>query len=155
MKTQVKYLIVINFCILLLSIFGVFLYKFQPHFFNFDDGPYYAKAFPGEIDTLPLQSRIRLTRLGKIIYMLESRLLTKQESVIILRKPNGEIIWKNIPIKVELGQKRVLGTIKLNQRYTRLRFDGGWEVNIKPSHQESGTLYISPFGNFRFFYHSW
>ena len=157
METRIKQ-IIITISIFLMLVFGSFwyvFYRFEPHFFNFDDGPYYSQDYEGDIELLSLESQIKLSRLGITTYILESYLLTATESVIVLKDTQGEIIWQKIPIKFDFGKKRLLGTVKLRQRFTHLRLDGGWDVSIQPSHQEGGKLYISPWGEFRFFYHSW
>ncbi|MDJ0601798.1 MAG: hypothetical protein QNJ37_23505 [Crocosphaera sp.] len=157
MKNRVKQ-IIITLSGFLLFVFGSFwyiFYRFEPHFFNLDDGPYYSQDYKGNVELLTLESQVRLSRLGIPTYILESYLLTPTESVLVLKDTKGKIIWQKIPIKFDVGKKRLLGTVELRQRFTHLRLDGGWEVSIQPSHQESGKLYISPSGEFRFFYHSW
>ncbi|EAZ90491.1 hypothetical protein [Crocosphaera chwakensis] len=133
----------------------VICYRFEPHFFNLDDGPYYSQEYKENIESLSLESQVKLSRLGIPTYILESYLLTPYESVLVLKNTKDEIIWQKIPIKFDFSEKRTLGTVELKQRFTHLRLDGGWEVSIQPSHQEAGKLYISPWGKFRFFYHSW
>ncbi|EAM52227.1 hypothetical protein WH8501_09515 [Crocosphaera watsonii WH 8501] len=152
MKLRIKQNI-IQISSLLIIVFVV--YSCEPHLFNMDDGPYYSEDYGGDIELLTLESQVKLSRLGIPTYILESYLLTPTESVIVLKNTQGEIIWQKIPIKFDVGKKRLLGTVKLRQRYTDLRLDGGWEVSIKPSCQEPGILYISPWGEFLFFYHSW
>jgi hypothetical protein len=129
------------------------IYKFEPHLFNMDDGPYYSKAFEGKIDQLPFHSSGELQRFGKTSYIIESYLLVEKQKkcVLVLRRPNGIIIWKKIPIKHD----GALGPLKISQKYTHSTWHGGWGISIKPEFQESGKLYLSPLGGFRFFYHSW
>ncbi len=157
METRVKQIIIImsSLFLVMLGSFWYIFYRFEPHFFNLDDGPYYSQDYEGNIELLTLESQVKLSRFGVNTYTLESYLLTPNESVLVLKNTQGEIIWQKIPIKFDVGKKRLLGTVKLRQRFTHLRLDGGWEVSIQPSHQESGKLYISPWGEFRFFYHSW
>ncbi len=157
MKTRVRQIIIImiSLFLLMLSSWWYVFYRFEPHFFNMDDGPYYSQDYEGNIELLTLESQVKLSRLGIPNYILESYLLTPTESVLVLKNTNDEIIWQKIPIKFDFGKKRLLGTVELRQKYTHLRLDGGWEVSIQPSHQEGGKLYISPWGEFRFFYHSW
>jgi hypothetical protein len=47
------------------------------------------------------------------------------------------------------------GRIKIIDRSPRWFAAGGWVVAIGPEKTESGELYLSPFGGFRFFFHSW
>ena len=157
MKPRVKQTIIIisSFFILIFGSLWYVFYRFEPHVFNMDDGPYYSQDYEGNIESLTLESQVKLSRLGITTYILESYLLTATESVLVLKNTKDEIIWQKILMKFDVDKKRLLGTVELRQRFTHLRLDGGWEVNIKPSHQESGKLYISPWGDFRFFYHSW
>ncbi len=131
------------------------LYYFvEPRLFNMDDGPYYSKTYTGPIDTLTASSSVELKRNGRIKYILESLLdQDKEGSVLILKRTDGEILWQKRPIKTDGS----LGPVEVNQKYTRARLFGygGWNVSIHPKHQESGTLYLGPLGNFRYFYHSW
>ena len=83
-----------------------------------DDGPYYSEDDGGDIELLSLESQVKLSRLGITSYILESYLLTPTESVIVLKNTQGKIIWQKIPIKFDVGQKRLLGTVKLRQGYT-------------------------------------
>jgi hypothetical protein len=133
---------------------GWLLYEYEARIFNFDDGPYSASEFIGEIDKLPIQSRLELKRFGELVYVLESCLFEQAEgegSVLVLRRPDGTIVWKKVPLKPD----GLLGAIALGEEYTHLTWHGGWKVAIKPAFQESGYLYLGPFGDFRFFYHSW
>ena len=108
--------------------------------------------FKGEIAQLPLQSRVELLRLGNVAYVLELRILNKEEgSVLVLKRPDGAIHWKRQPVK----PGGPLGDIELRKKYTNLTWYGGWKVSIKPAFQESGYLHLGPLGGFRFFYHSW
>lgn len=140
------------FALVLVMLFGWFAYIFEPRMFNFDDGPYYSREFEAEIDNLPLQSSVELSRFGYIMYILESRLLKNEErTVLLLKQPDGTVVWKKVPVKPD-GR---LGPIALEKNYTHLTWYGGWKVAIKPAFQESGHLYLGPLGGFRFFYHSW
>ena len=128
------------------------MYTYEPGIFNFDDGPYFSREFKDETHTLPLQSRVTLSRFGKVAYVLESRQLKNEEtSVLILKHPDGTVSWKRLPVKPD-GR---LGPITLDKKYTHLTWYGGWKVAIRPAFQESGYLYLGPLGGFRFFYHSW
>ena len=121
--------------------------------FNMDDGPYYSRPFDADIRDLPLQSSVELRRFGKRVYVLESRLLDalEGESVLVLKQADGKVRWKRIPVKPD----GPLGTVDLIPRATAPTLFWGWRVGLKPAKQESGSLYIGPLGNFRFFYHSW
>ena len=99
-------------------------------------------------------SHVELTRFGNVVYVLESRLIerdAREESILVLRQPGGAICWQKVPLKPD----GPLGAIGLGKNRTRLTWYGGWKVAIKPGSQESGYLYLGPFGGFRFFYHSW
>jgi len=140
--------------IVVVGALGWVSYEFEPRILNFDDGPYYSREFDGEIDQLPLQSHVELTRFGNVVYVLESRLIerdAREESILVLRQPGGAICWQKVPLKPD----GPLGAIGLGKNRTRLTWYGGWKVAIKPGSQESGYLYLGPFGGFRFFYHSW
>ena len=46
-----------------------------------------------------------------------------------------------------------LGAVELRNGFRT--WYGGWRIAIKPANQEGGNLYLTPFGGFRFFNHSW
>ncbi len=101
-----------------------------------DDGPYYSKEYKGESDPLSLYSEIRLTRFGRTVCVLESRLTEKKDSsMLIFEKKFGKrrVVWKRVPLKPD----GPLGPIKLTRQ--SLAWYGGWEVGIKPAQQEGGV----------------
>ena len=126
-------------------------YTIEPWAVTFvDDGPYYSTDFSGSVEEMPVQSRVELRRFGRLVYNLESRSLAAgDESILVLRNSSGSVKWARIPVKPD-GE---LGTLEL--RRANLTWYGGWRIGISPENQESGHLYISSFGGFRFFNHSW
>ena len=133
------------------GVLAIVYYTVEPWAVTFlDDGPYFSTEFSGSIAEIPMQSQVELRRLGHLIYSLESRLLAAgDESVLVLRDSEGVVAWARLPMKPdgELGPLELRGAI--------LTWYGGWQVAINPKYQESGHLYLSPFGGFRFYNHSW
>ncbi len=115
-----------------------------------DDGPYYSSEFSGLVADLPINSKVQLKRLGKLVYTLESRLHpTRGASVLILKDAKESVIWARLPLKPD-GK---LGVIEL--RRANITWYGGWRIRIVPAFQEPGDLYLGLLGGFRLFNHSW
>lgn len=137
--------------VLIAAVLASVYYAIEPWAATFvDDGPYYSTEYLGAVDELPVPSRVELRRFGRSVHVLESRTLpVGNESVLVLRTPDGSVQWARVPVKPN-GE---LGRIKL--RKIHATWYGGWRISIKPENQESGNLYLSALGNFRFFNHSW
>ena len=135
----------------MVGVLAIVYYTIEPWAVTFlDDGPYFSTEFSAPIAEMPMQSQVELRRLGYLVYSLESRLLAAgDESVLVLRDSEGVVEWARLPMKPD-GE---LGPLEL--RGTNLTWYGGWRVAITPKNQENGHLYLSPFGGFRFFNHSW
>lgn len=133
------------------AVFACSYYVIEPWAVTFvDDGPYFSTEYSGPIDEMPVQSRLELRRLGQLAYTIESRtLLEGRESVLVLKDSNGTVKWTRLPVKPD-GE---LGAIEVRNAYPT--WYGGWRISIKSENQEGGNLYLSAFGNFRFFNHSW
>ncbi len=115
-----------------------------------DDGPYFSTDFVDPVEVLPVYSQIELRRFGRAAFSLESRLLAEgQESTLVLRDTGGSVRWAQTPVK-PFGE---LGPITLLR--ASLTWYGGWRIAISPKNQESGYLYLSAFGSYRFLNHSW
>ena len=129
------------------AVLAVSYYAIEPWAATFvDDGPYFSTEYTGPIDQMPIQSQLDLHRLGRLVYTIESRgLVEKSESVIVLKDSNGVVKWVRLPVKPD-GE---LGAIEVRNAHPT--WYGGWRISIKPENQESGNLYLSPLGNFRFF----
>lgn len=114
------------------------------------DGPFDAKPFGFESNGLPLMSEAELEILGFTVFVLEARenLGPAPGTVFVLKDLNGNIRW------TRLGAPE-LGRIRLESRAARWFLPGGWVVDMKPEYTGSGEIYVSPFGNFRFFFHHW
>ena len=114
------------------------------------DGPFDTKPFGFEAEGLPFMSKTDLKFMGMTVFVLESRenLGPAPGTVFILRNKDGSIRW------TRLGAPE-LGRIRLENKSARWFIPGGWVVDMKPEYTGSGELYISPLGNFRFFYHRW
>ena len=130
---------------------AIVYYTIEPWAVTFiDDGPYYSVEYSDPFAELPMQSQVELRRFGRLVYSLESRLLsTGSESVLVLRDTKGVVEWVRLPVKPD-GE---LGPLELRRAY--VTWYGGWRVAISPENQEGGHLYLSSFGGFRFFNHSW
>lgn len=118
--------------------------------FSFDDGPFFAEPFAADVDGLSALSSTDLRLLGITLFVLETRTTPDPEprTVFLLRNSTGSVRWAKAS-SVEFGR------IYLSDRSPRWFLPGGWIVGIKPERTESGQLYISPLGQFRFFFHSW
>ena len=114
------------------------------------DGPFDAKPFEFEANSLPFISKSKLKILGFTVFVLESRanLGPDPGTVFILRNTKGRILW------TRLGAPE-LGIIRLQDSSARWFTPGGWRVSMKPEYTGGGELYISPWGGFRFFFHRW
>ena len=114
------------------------------------DGPFYAEPFGFQAEGLPFMSRTDLKFMGMTVFVLESRENQGPApgTVFVLRNRDGDIIW------TRLGAPE-LGRIRLEEKSARWFLPGGWVVAMKPEYTGSGEMYVSPLGNFRFFYHRW
>jgi len=114
------------------------------------DGPFDAKPFAFEANSLPFVSKSKLKILGFTVFILESRanLGPDPGTVFILRNKEGRILW------TRLGAPE-LGIIRLQDSSARWFMPGGWKINMKPEYTGGGELYVSPWGSFRFFFHRW
>ena len=114
------------------------------------DGPFDAEPFGFDSSDLPFLSKTELKLLGYPLFELESRenLGPKPGTVFVLRNASGKILWTRV------GAPE-LGLIRLEEQSARWFPPGGWVIRMKPEYTGSGEIYISPFGNFRFFYHRW
>ncbi len=114
------------------------------------DGPFDAKPFEFEANSLPFISKSELRILGFTAFVLESRenLGPDPGTVFILKSRNGKILW------TRLGAPE-LGIIRLQESSAHWFLPGGWRVNMKPEYTGGGELYVSPWGGFRFFFHRW
>lgn len=123
-------------------------YLFWP-IFTLNDGPFYSEPYEGDVSTLELYSETPLRRLGETAYRLEVR-VADEKNVLVLRNLDGTTRWQRVP-----EHDGPLGRIRLREQSTRLSWWGGWTVAIDPEKQEAGSLYLGPFGGFRYFYLSW
>lgn len=126
-------------------------YAIEPWAVTFvDDGPYFSTEFLRPIGDIPVQSQVSLRRFGRLVYIIESRTLSEgSESVLVLRNSRGVMKWARLPVKPD-GE---LGSVEVRRAHKT--WYGGWRISIKPENQEGGNLYLSAFGSFRFFNHSW
>ena len=133
----------------LLFIVWAVAYFGLPHMSKLD-GPFDAEPFGFDSNGIPLLSRVELKWFGTTRYILESRENhgPAPGSVFVLKNPNGTIRW------TRLGAPE-LGAIRLNKSSVKWFTPGGWVVSMKPEYTGAGEMYISPFGNFRFFFHRW
>jgi hypothetical protein len=134
--------------LLLLSVWSV-AYFLWPRF-SFDDGPFFAEPFAADVAGLSALSSANLRLLGATLFVLETRVTRDPDprTVFLLKNSTGSIRWAKVT-SVEFGR------IQLIDRPPRWFVPGGWVVAIKPERTEVGELYLSPFGQFRFFFHSW
>ena len=95
-------------------------------------------------------AKTELKIFGFTQYVLESRenLGPDPGTVFVLRDKDGTIRW------TRLGPPE-LGLIHLESSSARWFIPGGWAVGMKPEYTGSGEIYVSPWGNFRFFFHRW
>lgn len=118
--------------------------------FSFDDGPFFAESFAADVAGLSVLSSVELRLFGVALFVLETRATRDVEprTVFVLKNSTGSVRWA----KVTAAE---FGRIQLIDRPPRWFVPGGWIVVIKPERTESGELYLSAFGKFRFFFHSW
>ncbi len=114
------------------------------------DGPFYTEPFGFDASTLPFLSKTDLEVFGFTLFVLESRENhgPAPGTVFVLKNRDGRILW------TRLGAPE-LGRIRLEKKSARWFLPGGWVIDIKPEYTGSGEIYVSPLGNFRFFYHRW
>jgi hypothetical protein len=114
------------------------------------DGPFDAEPFEFDVTGLPVMSTTELQVLGYTLFELEARenMGPDPGTVFVLKNRDGYIRW------TRLGAPE-LGRIQLEQKSARWFVPGGWVVAMKPEYTGSGEIYISPLGNFRFFFHRW
>jgi hypothetical protein len=132
----------------LVSIWAV-IYFLWPRF-SFDDGPFFAEPFAADPAGLSLLSSVNLNLLGATLFVLETRATRDPDprTVFVLKDSSGGVRW----VKVTSSD---FGRIEIVDRAPRWFAAGGWVAAMKPEKTESGKLYLSPFGGFRFFFHSW
>ncbi len=84
------------------------------------------------------------------MFVLESRenLGAAPGTVFVLRNTSGRILW------TRLGAPE-LGIIRLEEKSAHWFIPGGWVVRLKPEYTGDGEMYVSPLGEFRFFFHRW
>lgn len=118
--------------------------------FSFDDGPFFAEPFAANLGVLSPVSSIDLSLFGVTLFVLETRATREPDprTVFILRDARNDILWAKVT-SADFGRIEIIG------RPPRWYIAGGWVVAIKPEKTEGGELYLSPFGEFRFFFHSW
>lgn len=114
------------------------------------DGPFYTEAFEFDANGLPFISKVDLEFLGLTVFVLESRenMGPAPGTVFVLKSRSGKIRWTRV------GPADI-GRIRLEHDSAEWFLPGGWAVQIKPEYTGFGEMYISPLGNFRFFYHRW
>ncbi len=114
------------------------------------DGPFDARPFGFDHAGLPTLSEVELKVLGVTAYVLEARQNqgAAPGTVFVLRDRDGSILWSR------LGANE-LGLIRFERHAARWFPPGGWVVDIKPEYTGAGEIYISPLGQFRFFFHRW
>jgi hypothetical protein len=114
------------------------------------DGPFNAEPFSFQSGGLPFISKVELEILGFSRYTLESRenLGAAPGTVFVLKDSNGGTKW------TRLGAPE-LGRIHLESGSAKWFTPGGWVIRLKPEHTGGGVMYVSPLGEFRFFFHSW
>ena len=114
------------------------------------DGPFDAQPFGFEVSGLPFISKTDLKVFGMTVFVLESRenLGPAPGTVFVLRNSSGRIRW------TRLGAPE-LGRIRLEAKSAKWFIPGGWVVRMKPEYTGSGEMYVSPLGEFRFFFHRW
>lgn len=114
------------------------------------DGPFYTEAFEFDSEGLPFISKVNLEFLGVTVFVLESRenLGPAPGTVFVLKSRSGKIRWARV------GPADI-GRIRLEHGSAHWFLPGGWVIQIKPEYTGFGELYVSPLGNFRFFYHRW
>ena len=139
-----------NYLLIVLLIAGwVAAYVALPRLSPYD-GPFDAEPFGFDSRDLPFMSKTDLRVFGFTMFVLEARenLGPNPGTVFVLKNDDGKILW------TRLGAPE-LGHIQLEERSARWFLPGGWVVPLKPEYTGSGEMYISPLGNFRFFFHRW
>jgi len=114
------------------------------------DGPFYTEKFEFDTNGLPFLSEVDLEFLGVKVFVLESRENQGPApgTVFVLKDRNDQILW------TRLGPPDI-GRIRLGEGSARWFLPGGWVIRMKPEYTGFGEIYVSPLGNFRFFYHNW
>ena len=117
---------------------------------SFDDGPFGAGLYSGDVGALAVHSAVDLAVAGLTVFRLETRTTPEPtpRTVFVLSTPGGRRLWQR-------AADPAFGRIALSQSHTGWAWWGGFRVGIKPEHQESGHLYLGPLGGFRYFFHSW
>lgn len=111
---------------------------------------FFAEPFEADIRELQTLSSANLTVFGMTAFVLETRITEDYvpKTVFVMRHRNGVVSWAR-------ATSTEFGRIHLLAGSERWFLPGGWVVGIKPEGTETGELYISPIGGFRFFFHSW
>lgn len=124
-------------------------YSLWPRF-SFDDGPYTAELYTGDLTALLPVSSTELKLVGNTIFVLETWATAEEvpRAVIVLKGARGHVQWARVA-------SSDFGPIRITERGPRWYVPGGWVVPIKPERTEAGELYLSPWGEFRFLLHSW
>ncbi len=132
-----------------LALIWISVYCYWPKL-TFDDGPFFAEPYSGNLSDLALLSSCNLSWMGVSVFVLETRTIHDPDpnTVFILKSSNGDIHWAKVT-------STDFGRIKIIDRSVRWFPVGGWVVAIQPEKTEAGELYLSPLGEFRFFFHSW
>lgn len=127
----------------------VFSYVVWPRV-SFDDGPFYAEPYGADIAALSTLSSTDLMFMGTTVFFLETRELRLPDprTMFVLKRRDGSVRWA-------MAAPAEFGRIALTEGSTHWLPPGGWVIGIKPQRTECGLLYLSPFGEFRFFFHSW
>jgi len=114
------------------------------------DGPFNAEPFGFEANSLPFMSKTDLNIFWVTVFVLESRenLGPAPGTVFVLKSKSGKIRWTRLAAPE-------LGRIRLERKSARWFIPGGWVISMKPEYTSSGELYVSPLGEFRFFFHRW
>jgi hypothetical protein len=114
------------------------------------DGPFNAEPFGFDSRDLPFISKTELEFLGMTVFVLESRenLGAAPGTVFVLKNRDGSVRWTRV------GAPE-LGYIRLEEASARWFPPGGWVIRMKPEYTGSGEIYVSPWGEFRFFFHNW
>lgn len=119
---------------------------------SFDDGPFFAEPFRESVGGLPVLSSTKLCFWETTVFVLETRLAHdgsgKTRTVFVLKDGGGQVRWAE-------AASADFERIRLVDQRGQWFPPGGWRVAIWPEGTESGELYLSPFGAFRFFFHSW
>lgn len=114
------------------------------------DGPFDAQPFGFDSRELPFISKTELEFLGYTVFVLESRenLGAAPGTVFVLKNRDGSIRWTRV------GAPE-LGHIRLEEASAHWFLPGGWVIRMKPEYTGNGEIYVSPTGEFRFFFHRW